>query len=366
MRRRHLLAALTAGLAGCPGNAEGPPTRTATPTPTTPDLPYRATDPDENVELARGVAVHNRTDESGYVTVVVADGEREVFVGSRSVPAGQTVHFDGLVTRRGTYRVVVETADGARAVHDWVVTDRWSGRSLSVSLTPDGVETSQFAFCTPACPPMESSGTAVSLPQEDPTDPGRETAGAVLLHSRRDHAAPVRLVVRRDRTLIDYTYRLPAGVTAIVAVADRPGTYDVRVEGPDGALAVPWHLPEEPALRVATTANGVVRDCETARTRVATVRNRSEVTRRVHLTVAAGGRTRLDRTVRLDPGATLLDPVTAPATPPLRVRASTADRTLDATWTVCPPSTLSLFVLTGTIYLETDTGRLVSDRATAE
>lgn len=358
MRRRSLLALAAggvAGLSGCsalgvePFAADRTPTaerRGTTASSSTPELPYTSPTAAGNVENARGIEVRNHRSTTAYVTLVVEDGERTVYLDSRPIPPGGTAVHDALVRRRGVYRVLLETARGSRAVHGWVVGEDWLGSKLTAEVTDEGVETRQVAICTPGCPPIESSGTSIDLPSEDNTDPGREVVGALGIRNDRSVATPVDVAVDRgSRTLLDYRYRLPAGVTALIPVAREHGVYDLSIRANGGRLAREWHLPEEtyPNLRVGR--NGPAVECDRDRLRVTAVRNATGRARAVEVRLRADGRTVAERSLSvpakgfvnrldLEVGGTRLG---------LDVRVG--DRTLTADWTLCAPPPIQVLVL---------------------
>jgi hypothetical protein len=373
LNRRALLVTLgSVGLAGCSGSLFGDGERTATPTATptrTPiPLPYRADDPDENLSRPHDLVVRNRTSARRYVTVAVSDGDRTIFVASDPVPPGETRTYEGIVARRGTYRVVAETADGHRVVHDWVVTDRWHQRRLPVVVTESGVETRQYAFCTPECDPIRASGQAASLPVEDITDPGQEVHGVLVLQNRTPAETETRVVVEdADRRLIDYTYHFPAGITALVPVAARAGTYFVRVETRAGSFTSTWHLPEEPSPRVDVRPDGVAPGCsaDPSRCRLTGVKNATRRERRIHVAVELAGATQYDDEFRLTPEERVADLGSVPRDRPFSVRVSVDGETAThATWTFCPPTDVAVLIAGRTAYLHTGDGRILSGRAT--
>lgn len=372
MRRRSLLAlaATVGGLSGCsalgvePFDSGGPATaepRETTTESATPSLPYAAPTAAGNVEQARGIEVRNRRSTTAYVTLVVEDGERTVYVDSRAVPPGGTVTHDGLIRRKGVYRVLFETADGARAVHGWAVGEDWLGSKLTARVTEGGVETRQLAICNPDCPPIESAGESIDLPTEDNTDPGREVVGALKVRNDRSETTPVEISVARDeRALLDYRYRLPAGVTVLVPVAREHGAYDLAVRTDAGRLARTWHLPEEtyPNLRVGR--NGPAVECEAGDLRVTGVRNGDDRGHRVGLRLRADGRTVVERTVDVpaDGFVNRLDLTAQGERLGLDVRVG--DRSLTGNWTLCPPPDLQVLVLENFLFLRSGERVLVS------
>jgi hypothetical protein len=253
MRRRALLATASGALlSGCSElsgfTSASDPTATPTPTETPIPLPYRGDDPEKRVE-PRGFELRNGTERAQYVTVAVDHGGRTLFVDNFSIGPGATRRFEELVARVGVYRVTVQTASGDRAVHGWVVApERASDAPLGIFLTEDGVETHQRIYCEPACPPLSTGGEAVELPLQREDDP-RPTLAGVLLTNGGERTRSVRLSVElAGRTILNYGYEVPPGVTAAIPVTRAPGAYSVRFEVDGTKRTGTWHVPEESTL----------------------------------------------------------------------------------------------------------------------
>lgn len=208
------------GVVGGDGSptARGEPTSTATPA----ALPYRAADPAENAPVPRGVRLYNRGRER-YVTVVVAAGERTLFVRSRTVPTGGTVAYPDLVQRAGRYRVIVETsvggAAGSRVSRRWRVAGAL-GDLVVVLGGPGGdgggIRTVQLARCSPACPPLSRGGEAAPLTPRVLDRNGR-LRGPVFVENAGDRPREVTVrIAEGDVELLDYAYRIPGGVRLVV------------------------------------------------------------------------------------------------------------------------------------------------------
>ncbi|MFB6282215.1 MAG: hypothetical protein ABEH40_09360 [Haloferacaceae archaeon] len=368
MDRRSLLglaAGAVGGLAGCSavgpfggdsdGRGEGrrTPRETATATPT-PDLPYASSDAAENLDRSRALRVRNERSRPAYVTVLVEDGNRTVFLDSRTVPAAGSVTHEGLVRRRGIYRLTAETADGVRAVRDWMVGESW-GTGAVVRVRDDAVGLDQQGVCDPACPPMPSSGTAADLPARDPGADGPPASGGINLRNAR--ASPARAGVVVDgptRTLLDYRYRLPAGATVHVPAVRAAGTYDLSVRGPGGRFDAAWHVPEEQFPTVRIDGDGPAPACAHDRLRLTGIRNAARRSVRLAVRLLADGRTVAARTVDLaaDAGRTGLG--LRARGDALRVEAELASgASLAAEWALCPPGGLRLLVIGSGIYLLT-------------
>lgn len=361
MRRRALLAGSATLLAGCsaiPNVGAGTETTAerATPTATpTPSLPLTATDPATNVDPVRGVEVRSKRREPVYTTVVVEDGDRTLYTASGTVEPGETWRHDGLVARPGIYRVIVETETGDRAVHGWVVGERWDDRNLITSLTGDGVETEQVAICTPECPPLQARGESISLPRENPADPGPEVAGAVTLRNAGTEQTPASLrVVDAGRRLIDYTYDLPPGVSVVVPVARSVGEYDLVVAGADRRVERTWHVPEEEFPRFRLDAGNVVGDCAFRETRIQRVSNSREDTRTVGLSLRTEERGGRSETLRLGPGEERSVALRAPPGRTTLVVFVDGERRLTANWNICPGGPFRVVLVGDTVFVRND------------
>ena len=318
MYRRSLLAAL-APLAGCSALTGGDGRTTATETPTaTPEptrsLPLTAADPDGNVGSSRGIEVRNRRSVATFTTVVVEHEGETVFTESQTVPPDRTWHVDDLVSRRGIYHVIVEAETGERAVHGWVVGERWGEWDLIASLTPAGVETQQV---------------------------GR--------------TVPVSLRVAGDRgRIVDYTYDLPAGVEIIVPVARSDGTYDLAVSARDRTVSRTWHVPEEPFPRFAVGDTGAAPACEASDTRVTRISNSRESETTVGVALRSGDDPGVARTATLGPGESRPVGLRVPPGPTTLSVFVDDERRLTAEWTVCPAGPIRITLVGGTVFVRND------------
>lgn len=302
MRRRTLLRTVlpVAGagtFSGCNGlfdRGSGPdsgsepggtPGSTAEPT-GAPSLPYRAAR-GPTLDRPRGVLVRNLGSRERFVTLVVADGDAEVFVASRTIGAGEEQPFPGLVATGGSYRTFVETADGARRRYDWEVTDGFG--DLWVELTP-GIRVRRPALCTPDCRPLSTDGTtadAYRLPADIDLADVLDGRPAVALDNDGDDSrrASVR-VAGRTGTVLDYDYEVPAGVRAIVPVAPPQPRFRVHVRTDAGEVDREWlpgvrstiyaSLGGEPRLRCGLSGHDLRVLNETAADRQVSVRAWSE------------------------------------------------------------------------------------------
>lgn len=361
MRRRALLVGGATLFAGCsalsdgeraPETTTGRPESSATPTPT---LPLTATDPAENVDLARGITVRNELAEPRFTTVVVEAGDRTVYTESDTVPPGEAWHHEELVARPGIYRVIVETAANGRAVHGWIVGGGWNDRTLFARLTADGVLTEQSGVCAPDCPPLPARGQSVELPREDITDPGYEVAGAVIVQNTGTERAPASLrVVDGGRQLIDYAYEIPPGVQVVVPVVQAAGAYDLSVGAETERVERTWHVPEERFPRFRLNAGGVATSCRVGATRVRRVGNSGEGARTVGVSLRTESGAGASETVRLGPNEDRAVSVRVPPGRTTLVVFVDGERRLTANWTVCPGGPLRVVVVGGTVFVRND------------
>jgi transcriptional antiterminator Rof (Rho-off) len=359
MRRRALLAALTA-VSGCSGLTGVDETQTpesdATPasTATSSDLPYRGDGSAREIE-PRGFHVRNRTDRERYVTVVVEHDGETLFVESDEIPADSDTGakpYENLVAAAGIYRVIVETGDGGRAVHDWVVTPE--SRNLTVVLDDGFVWTSQRLVCDPLCGPVSLRGEAIgSLPQQvSETDADgrrqfRQVVSNVILTNSGTEARVVRVAAEVDgETLVDYRYDVRPGLDVIVPIMNATGVVDLTLEAHGTAAQYEWHVPDErfvfsdvadgpgancrlpPQYRDETDQEGVVLD---------RVFNLADEPHTVSVSARTEAEHREDAQYDLEAESdrTVGDQwrVTEPLT--LELELETGER-LSATWNVCP------------------------------
>lgn len=364
MRRRALLAALTA-VSGCSGltgvDETQPPDSEATPAPTaTPsDLPYRGDGSAREVE-PRGFDVQNRTDRERYVTVVVEHDGETLFVENTEVPgSGGEKEFTNLVAAAGIYRVIVETGDGRRAVHDWVVAP--DVRGLTVVLDEGFVWTSQGLVCDPLCGPISLTGEAIgSLPQQvDETDTDgrrqfRQVASVILTNSGTE-ARVVRVAAAVDgETLVDYRYDVRPGLEVVVPITNATGVVDLTLEADGTTAQYEWHVPDERFV-FSDVADGPGANCRLPRQYRDEADQQGVVLDRVFnladepYTVSVSARTeadhREDAQYDLDPESDRVvgDQWRATAPLTLELELDTGER-LSATWNVCPSRSRSYSV----------------------
>lgn len=331
--RRRLLALLgagTAGLAGCAtpfDTDDGTPQ--ATDAPGTTGRPYEA-DQSPTLPDPGGFVVENFDASEQFLTVVVTQNDREVFVDSQSVPAGGRFAVTDLLGAPGDYRVVVETAAGVRRTYDWSVTEQLP--HLWVGLTPTPVFRRPFR-CLRDCRPLASVRTAPPASFESDDD----RAPAVWLDNRRPSEQSVRLgVADGDEELFAADYTLPRETRAVVPVSRRRRTYRVTLETADATVTERWQprlrrrlyaaVGETPQFRCGLVPHDLV------------VSNETDATRTTTVTVTAEGVGLLDRAVTLAPGASTRLRSAVDPRGPLSFLVTTDDgRREQYDWDFCAP-----------------------------
>jgi hypothetical protein len=182
-----------------------------------------------------------------FVTVVVEADTEPSLVESRTVRSGTAVTFDGVVPSTGSYRVVVDTADGLGATFDWQVTDVFDTLRIRID---DDVRFSRPVLCDPGCRGVDLGGTTTGYPEGGFDPRGRRAGSELRVHNAARVAAVVRVRIAGG-ALLDYRYRLPPAVTAVVPVPQRAGETPVRidVEG-RSSERFQWAMERAPVRRV--------------------------------------------------------------------------------------------------------------------
>lgn len=295
--RRRLLALLgagTAGLAGCAGpfdTDDGTPR--ATDATATTGRPYEA-DQSPTLPDPGGFVVRNFETTERFLTVVVTDDERELFVDSRSVPAGGRFAVTDLLGEPGDYRVVVETAAGVRATYDWSVSETLP--HLWIGLTPTPVFRRPFR-CLRDCGPLASVRTAAptTVERDDDRHP------TLWLDNPSGSEQPVRLrVAAGDEELFLADYTLPREARAVVPVSRRRRSYRVTLETADATVTEHWQPRLRRRLYAAVGGTPQFRCGLVPHDLV--VSNETDATRTTTVVVTANGTDLFDRAVSLAPG----------------------------------------------------------------
>ncbi|SEO24771.1 hypothetical protein SAMN04487948_101321 [Halogranum amylolyticum] len=332
MRRRALLAALTAtATAGCSGltdfgdDTPTPPPRSTSGTPGTPegtdtsdDLPYRGDDDARTVE-PQGFFLQNQSDRERYVTVVVEHDGETLFVESETIPPRKSEsngrrEYANLIAAAGIYRVVVETGDGGRTVHDWVVGRDVGG--LFVVVEDDYVWSRQQIGCDPTCGPISLGGEAVeTLPYVPESDEGERTpdygTSNLVFANTGETPTEVHAIAEFDgQTLLDYRYDVRPGLQVAVPLVNGSGVVDLTLEADGTSEQYEWHVPEEQFV-FSDLAEGVGVDCRLPRqyrsetdqrgVSLRNARNRSTESRTLTVTARADGERTADEEFELAP-----------------------------------------------------------------
>lgn len=361
MRRRTVLAGVAGlsgltGLAGCalfPVDGWNPEDARATRSteafaPSEASTPYRDSDPADNVFRARAVRVENRTRRERYVTVAVDEGDRMVALRNATVPAGATVSHPDLVAKRGSYTLTVDTAAGATAVREFVVSEGVG--DLTVVLGNDGIATRQTARCRPGCPPLSTGGFVAEVLRPE-TTVRRRGVGRLLVRNVGTETRRVRVRLWSDREsvgerLLDYRYRVPVGLRLVLPIVAVGGRYEVAVSVDDRTLRRPWHVPAESAVEFGV-GTGVSAVCDavsgwSTRTygpfRLGRIVNEDDEDHHLYVSVHHRGSVALDDHYVLEAGETVDVGFETPALSDVELVARTGDgEDLVATWTHCPP-----------------------------
>jgi hypothetical protein len=376
MHRRRLLrlAALGAtGLAGCGERAWSPPPglgreddRPSTdgadpagggagtgPADETPELPY--TGGEAAVDWARTLRVRNPTLTPTFVTVVVEHGDRTVYVDSASVPPNATVEHGRLLASTGTYRVVIETADGRRLERDWRIEGVLDGLDCLLS---EPIEAVQVARCAPDCPPLSRGGTETGLAFDDPSglEPWSGTTLELTNRTATTRTASVRITGRGDRRLA-YDYRLPGWTRLFLPLVSGGGAFGVELTSGGETVRYDWSARETRALFAAVTADGPLVGCAGHRADAVAV-NQSAESVVLSVRVVHDGETAYDDEIALGPAESRDLPAVFAGTGPFAVDLSTdAGSEASYRFPLCPEA--------GPVYLVVEPDGSVTAGATA-
>lgn len=234
------------------------------------------------------MSIRNLGSTARFLTVVVTDGETEVFADSVAVPAGETASFPDLLATEGQYGVLVETADGERRQYAWALSADFE--DLWVDLTPD-IDFRRPVLCFTDCPFVtpDENGTVT---YDVPADVGvREALGrAPALAIDNDTSGSRRVTLRvwsgGDRRFAA-RYELPPDVRALVPVFPASRRYVIILRTDDGEATYDW----QPSVR--NTLYASLDDGPTFRCGYAdhdlVLRNETDAVREVRVRVYTGG-----------------------------------------------------------------------------
>lgn len=291
-------------------------------------LPYRGA-PEENVADPRGVTVENDSGRSRYVTVVVATaGGRDLLVASREVDDEATARFPDLVAKRGTYRVIVEAADGQRLARRWEVTD---ARGDFAARLDAGLTARQTARCSPECPPLSTGGEVADFDAGD-------ARGTFYLLNRRAESVPVELELRSDyRVALRYRYEVPPDVqVAVPAVGWGEPEYSATVTVDGRPVTERWRRADGRRMFAVIGADATEFLCDT-HVRDLRVRNETTRPREVTVRILSAGTELAARTVSLSATSDVRRRNVIPPANRYSFEMSTADGESARTdWSICP------------------------------
>jgi hypothetical protein len=210
------------------------------------------------------------------VTLALDHGNRQVFLDSREVPPATVVEYGGLVRRVADYRVVAETANGARHRRTW----RPTARTGDLWVTLDAAVTSRTTTtCTETCGPGPSLADRTLYLDNPSNDP---TAVRVRLGPSWNH----------DRNL---SIRVPTLGLAAVPVPEWSSDYPLEIAYGDREVRWEWRISDGESLFVSVDGPPRVRCSNTTRELV--VVNRVDRERSLDLRIDADGEQAVDRSL---------------------------------------------------------------------
>ncbi|KTG09306.1 hypothetical protein AUR64_16120 [Haloprofundus marisrubri] len=328
-----------------PRDTETPVTPTTPPETTdTPETrePYRAPE-GESLDQPRGITLNNIGTDARYLTLVVSDGETDVFVESRSLPEDGRFSVERLVASTGTYDVLVETADGTRQTYSWTVEPGFSGLVVDIGSTLDF---RRSVVCTPTCGPFSGAGDRESSPPGPAsTVDSLDNQKAIFVDNDADSRRTVSLyLTARTIELLEQTYDVPPNTRLVVIVARVQFSYEVEVRVDGTTREYDWLSPNGDVLYISLDDRVRIR-C-TQRRKDLVVVNDTDRDRRVTVVGITDGRRTVDRTVQVDANKqrTLSEAVAAAGT--YRFVVETGDQRETYDWDVCPPEGPVMVVVT--------------------
>jgi hypothetical protein len=346
MQRRRFVG-LSLGLVGLPGcdarqsgeratgstgaerTADASVSATATATPNS-ERPYRASD-GQSLDRPRGITLTNVGTQSRFFTLVVSDGDSDVFVDSRSLDEDGRVSFDGLVATTGTYDVLLETADGQRRSHEWEVSETFDKLAVDVG---SSVTFRQTAVCTPDCPPLSASDSG-DTDANAPVDAADDRKSIVVDNDTDAQRTVTLRLTAGVATVVDETYEVPPDVRLVVVVPEERFRYRVELESEDTSRRYEWLSGRGDRLYVSL--GGEVGISCTRRAKDLLVINETEADREVTVVGVTDGEQSVDETVSVGAMRETRVPEAVPAAGSYRFVVETGERRESYEWSVCPP-----------------------------
>lgn len=280
------------------------------------------------------MTVVNDGNEDRYVTVAVERAGETVFVDSRTVRGGTSRQFDGVVSEAGGYRVVVDTAGGARGRFDWQVTEAFGDLQVDVGET---VTFSRVVRCDPDCHGVSLGGSATGYPNGGFDPRGRRAGSRLRVRNDASEARRVRVRVAGGAVL-DYRYRVPPTTTLTIPVPQRSGETRVDVERLDGEgnETYQWSMETSPVLHalVGTAPRFTCGE----RTRDVRLHNEDDVSHTVRIEVTGSEGERLfTESYDLAPGETVREEAVVSTAGDYGLALVTEESSANYEWSTCPP-----------------------------
>jgi hypothetical protein len=279
------------------------------------------------------VTVVNDGNADRYVTVAVERGDETVFVDSRTVRGGTSRVLERVVPESGSYRVVVETADGVRGRFDWAVTEALGDLRVRVG---EEVTFSQVLRCDPDCRGVSLGGSATGYPDGGFDPRGRRVGSTLRVRNDATAARSVRLSVA-DGAVLDYRYRVPPTTTLEVPVPQRSGKTRVDIERTDGggSETYQWSMESSPVLDV--WVGSTVRVTCGERDRDLRLLNEADDVRRLDVVVSTEeGTDVFTAKYDLAPGEVVREDDVVSTAGDYELTVSTGESSFGFEWSTCP------------------------------
>lgn len=317
----------TDGADGTDGAGEAGSARGATA-----DSPTAEATPDP--ELEQTVTVGNPNATAAYVTVAAESAAGgTAFAESVELTPGERRHVAVELPAPGTYRVVAESAAGARETFEWTADERLGG--LSVTLLPDGFDVWRAATCRGDCA-LGRSDAETEIPLVGDGSGRWYAPASVVLENPGPETRRARVAVETDgEAVLTATYDVPNRTRVELPVTYRSGEYRVRVETAAGSVTETWSVPDRPSLVVGLGDRTT--GCGPANSELSVI-NYDDVEHAVAVRIksAAGETAFADRWTLAPRARTSVVPVSSSGRYGVRVRVDDRD-SFDSVWWSCPP-----------------------------